>query len=136
LYNIRKGESVLLRGIGSHMNKQVKVISLKERKREKKYRNLKILKKYTSLILSISVVLTCIYGIDNSIIRYKHNIDGLEYKPYYEIHKDYILNETDKDEYIDLKNYYNLKQNALSLLYKQSERIMKQQEQRPNVFIK
>lgn len=119
---------MLLRGIGSNMNKQAKVISLKERKREKKGKNLKRLKKYTSLFLLIPVVLSCIYGIDNSIIRYKHNINKTEYKPYYEIHKEYILNETDKDEYIDLKNYYNLKQNALSLVYKQSERVMKQQQ--------
>lgn len=119
---------MLLRGIGINMNKQAKVISLKERKREKKGKNLKRLKKYTSLFLSIPVVLSCSYGIDNSIIRYKHNINKTEYKPYYEIHKEYILNETDKDEYIDLKNYYNLKQNALSLVYKQSERVMKQQQ--------
>ena len=65
---------MLLRGIGINMNKQAKVISLKERKREKKGKNLKILKKYTSLFLSIPVVLSCSYGIDNSIIRYKHNM--------------------------------------------------------------
>ena len=44
--------------------------------------------------------------IDREFTKYNLAIKNIEYKPYYETHKEYVLNESKKGEFEELKQYY------------------------------
>lgn len=112
------------------MNKSSKIIYFKRKKMEIKYKKVLKKRKYIVLFLGIPVMMSSIYMIDNSIIRYNYYSKGIEYKPYYETYKDKILNESDENEYLDLKKYYNFKYDFKEYIDERTKKIIEEQEKR------
>ena len=88
------------------MRKENKVISFKEKKMEKKYGSVYKKRKYVLLLIAIPVLISSIVMLDRYINKVSLANQGIEYKPYYDIHKEYIMNETDENTYKELKSYY------------------------------
>lgn len=88
------------------MREQNKVISFKERRMEKKYGSVYKKRKYGLLLIAVPVLISSIVMLDRHFNKVSLANQGIEYKPYYETHKEYIMNETEESKYKELKRYY------------------------------
>lgn len=86
--------------------KSSNVISLRQRKFKKRYGKFLNKKKYLFIFAGIPVLIASVVMIDREVTKYNLASRNIEYKPYYETHKEYILNESKEGEFKELKQYY------------------------------
>lgn len=90
------------------MKKTSKVISLRQRKIEKRYKNIIDKKNLLILFLGVPILISSILVIDNYFVKIKLEKKGVEYNPYANVNLNYI-NEAESTTYKDIKRYYMYK---------------------------
>lgn len=105
--------------------KTTNVISFRRRKLEKKYRALIKNKKYIFLFVGIPILLSTVLSIDKYFVVTSLESKGMEYNPYVYINTDYIANETQDNQYVDIKEYYRHKQKVEDFFEEKKESICK-----------
>lgn len=105
--------------------KTTNVISLRKRKLEKKYRTLIKNKKYIFLFVGTPILLSAMLTIDKYFVVKSLESKGMEYNPYVYINTDYIANETQDNQYVDIKEYYRHKEKVEDFFEEKKQAICK-----------
>lgn len=94
------------------MEKSSKVISFRKKKFEKKCKVLIKNKNYIILFLGIPLIISSLLTIDNYFVKLKMDRQGIKYEANSNTNLDYIMDETNENQYNDIKRYYVYKDKA------------------------
>lgn len=107
------------------MKKSLNVVSLKKKRFEKKYSILIKNNKYLIIFVGIPILITSLIIIDREILKDNFQSRGIKYNPSININRNYIINESKENEFLDIKEYYVYKEKFKDYIEERKEAILK-----------